>query len=227
MEFIKALLIPYAYLNPSSTCDVDTEMADLCSRQVKKYAFILPCDTDDEEIAGDITYMGKRKYVHDYVHDDVQPITCDFVHDDINGTTGYIVPRQASGKMNNCKGTRPCGYGQTTKSKPFTKGPRLLYNCRGSYCCANVKYANITVFGINRLEFQQKEGVMICSLCGEKAAYLPCEGRLLLEKDTEKNIITAKHYGTHSCPIEVKGRRKDVSKIAKEFSCLTRESMVR
>ena len=68
---------------------------------------------------------------------------------------------------------------------------------------------------------------MICALCGEKAAYLPCGGRLILDKDTEKKIITAKHYGTHSYPIEVKGCNKDVSKIAKEFPRLTRESMVR
>ena len=77
------------------------------------------------------------------------------------------------------------------------------------------------------MEFQQKEGVVICSLCGEKAAYLPCEGRLILGKDTEKKIITAKHYGTHLCPIEVKGRSKDVSKISKGFPHLTRESMIR
>ena len=77
------------------------------------------------------------------------------------------------------------------------------------------------------MEFQQKEGVMICSLCGEKAAYLPSEGRLILEKDNEKKIITAKNYRTHLCSIEVTGRNKDVSKIAREFPCLTRESIVR
>ena len=172
-------------------------------------------------MTGDISYMGKRKHVHDYAYDDVQPITCDFVPYDINGTTVYIVPLQASGKMNNWE------YSQTSKSKSFTRGLKLLYNCRGSYCCTNVKCANITDFGINRLEFQQKEGVVICSLCGEKAAYLPCEGRLILEKDTEKKIITAKHYGTHLCPVEVKGRSKDVSKISKGFPHLTRESMIR
>ena len=113
---------------------------------------------------------GKRNYVHDYVYDDGQPIMCDFVPDYINGTTVYIVPFQASGEMSNCKGTRPWGYGQTSKSKSFTKGPRLLYKCKKNLC-TNVKCANITDFGINRLDFQQKEGVMMCSLCGEKAGY--------------------------------------------------------
>lgn len=42
--------------------------------------------------------MGKRKHMHDYNYDDVQPITCDFVPDDFNGTPVYIVPLQVSGK---------------------------------------------------------------------------------------------------------------------------------
>ena len=125
-------------INPSSTCDVNTGMSDLSSRRVEKYALISPYDTDDEEITGDKTYMGKRKYVHDYVYDGVQSITCDFTPNDINGTTMYVVPLQASEKMNNCKGTRPWGYSQTSKSKSFMKGP-ILYSCRGSYCCTNVK----------------------------------------------------------------------------------------
>ena len=136
-------------INPSLTYGVDTEMADLSPRQVEKHALLLPYDMDNEEMTGDITYRRKRKYVHHYVYDDVQSITCDFVPDDINGTTVFIVPLQASAKMKNCKGTRLQGYGQTSKSKSFTKGPRLLYNCRGSCCCANVKCANITDFGIN------------------------------------------------------------------------------
>ena len=77
----------YFNINSSPSWAVDTEMADLSSRQVEKYALISPYDTDDEEMTRDITYMGKRKYVHDYVYDDVQPITCDFVPDDVNGTT--------------------------------------------------------------------------------------------------------------------------------------------
>ena len=40
-------------------------MADLSLRQVEKYASISPYDTDSKELTGDITYMGKRKYVHD------------------------------------------------------------------------------------------------------------------------------------------------------------------
>ena len=143
----------YFNINPSSTSDANTEMSNLSSREVEKYASMSPYNTDSEEITGDTTYMEKRKYVHEFVYNDVQPITCDFVPDDINGTTVYIVFLQESGKINSCKGTRPWEYSQTSKSKLFTKGPRLLYNCRGNYCCTNVGCANITDFGINQLEF--------------------------------------------------------------------------
>ena len=150
----------YFNINPSLTCDVNTEMSNLSSREVERYASISAYDTDGEEITGDITYMGKGKYVYDFVSDEVQPITCNFIPDGINGTTVYILPLQASGRMNNCKGTRPWGYDQTSKSKLFTK-------------------ENYYRLCINRLEFQQK-GVTICSLCGEKAAYLLCGPRLIL-----------------------------------------------
>ena len=55
----------YFNINPSSTCDVDTEMADLSFRQVEEYASISPYDTDDEKMTIDRIYMGKRNYVHD------------------------------------------------------------------------------------------------------------------------------------------------------------------
>ena len=51
----------YFNIKPSSTCAVATGMADLSSRQGEKYDLISPYDMDDEEIAGDITYMRKRK----------------------------------------------------------------------------------------------------------------------------------------------------------------------
>ena len=56
---------------------------------------------------------------------------------------------------------------------------------------------------------------MICSLCDEKASYLPCKGRMMLKKDTEKKIITAKHYRMHSRRIEVKGRSKFLAYLEK------------
>ena len=54
-------------INYFSTRDVDTEMADLSSTQVEKYTLVSPYDTGYKEITGDLTYMGKKKYVHDDV----------------------------------------------------------------------------------------------------------------------------------------------------------------
>ena len=58
-------------------------------------------------MTGDMTYVEKRKYVHDYVYDDSQLITCYFVRHNVNGITVYIAPFQPSENMNNCKGARP------------------------------------------------------------------------------------------------------------------------
>ena len=54
--------------------------------------------------------MGKRKYVHDYAFDDVQPITCDFVPDNINDITVYIVILQASEKMKKMYRNKTLGF---------------------------------------------------------------------------------------------------------------------
>ena len=60
--------------------------------------------------------------MRDFVYDDVQPIMCDFVPDDINGTTVYIVPLQASEKVNNCKGIDLGGMAKLVKASCSRKG---------------------------------------------------------------------------------------------------------
>ena len=67
----------------------------------------------------------------------------------------------------------------------------------------------------------------MCALCLNKAAFIPCAGRLTLEKDLENKVITCKHHGDHSCPLEIKGRSSDIEKTAREFPRVTREGMVR
>ena len=38
-------------------------------------------------------------------------------------------------------------------------------------------------FGVNCVEFQTKDDQTICSLCGDQAAFIPCIGYLILEKE--------------------------------------------
>lgn len=66
---------------------------------------------------------------------------------------------------------------------------------------------------------------MTGSLC-EKNCMITLWATAGIIKAYRQKIITVKHYGTHSYPIELKSRSKYVSKVAKEFPCLTRESMV-
>ena len=37
-------------------------------------------------------------------------------------------------------------------------------------------------------------------ICGVEAIYVPCEARLILDQDLKKEIVTCKHYDSHTCP---------------------------
>ena len=187
----------------------------------------LSSDKSDEFEDVNVSYIGRRKYIHGLVFENTQVIKCVSVPPDIDDTVVYEVPIGSSGKLTHCKGLRPWGYAQSSKSKEFKNDPRLLFNCRGSYCWKNIKYLNISDFGVDRVEFQKKDDQTICSLCGDQAAFIPCTGRLTLEKETNVKKITCKHYGTHPCLLERKGRNKDVEDIARSFPRVTRESFIR
>ena len=160
--------------------------------------------------------MRGRKYVHDYAYEDVQPITCNFVSDDINSTTVYIVPSHASEKMNHCIRTRPWGMAKLVKVSRSQKSRDYYKTVEEAIVLQTSNAKTLQALGLTDWNSRK-----------EKAAYLPGGRRLILEKDTEKKIIKAKHYGTHSCPVQVKSRNKNASKLAKAFPRLTRESMVR
>ena len=73
-------------------------------------------------------------------------------------------------------------------------------NCGGSYRCHNVHSKNLLDFGVNRKDFITKNDQIVCMICGIEATYVPCKARLILEQDLKKEIITCKHYGSHTCP---------------------------
>ena len=117
----------------------------------------LSSETSDEFEDVNVSYIGRRKYIHGLVFENIQAIKCDSVLPDIDDTVVYEVPIGSSGKLTHCKGLRPWGYTQSSKSKEFKNGPRLLFNCKGSYCCKNIKCLNISDFGVHRVEFQKKD----------------------------------------------------------------------
>ena len=81
-------------------------------------------------------------------------------------------------------------------------------------------------FGVNCVEFQTKDDQTICSLCGDQAAFIPCIGHLILEKDTIAKKNTCKHYGMHSWLLEQTGRNKDAEDFVRSFPQITRESFI-
>ena len=131
--------------------------------------------------------------------------------------------------MKACKGGWPRCKGQISKMKEYTKGPRLLLNCRGSYICKNKNCKNIGDFGIDQREFSYKNENVVCSICGVDASYIRCDARLILEINVEKKIISCKHYGTYTCAVELKGRVKkdELKSISEKFQKRTLEAIIR
>ena len=180
-----------------------------------------------EEVS--LRYFGKRKYVDARAFNNVKRQKVDCVPHDVDGLCVFVVPFQEVSNLKPFKGARPWGKAQSSRISGFDKGPRLLFNCRGSYICPNLKCPNLTEFGINRADFMLKDEVEVCKLCGAKAQFLPCDGRLIIEKDLDQKIATIYHHGDHSCVAIVKGRPNDES-LKKKFEDnprISRETLIR
>ena len=182
--------------------------------------------SSSEDDISPIEIVGNRRYIRSTVFENAKKESRERVPDDIDDTCIYVVPIR-KGTLNHCKGKRNWGHAQSSKVKSFTAGPRLLFNCRGSYCCSNPLCKNIIDFGVNRSDFERSNNQTLCSICGTEAAFIPCESRLILEQDLNNNKVTCKHFGTHSCPVRVDGRKEGVEKLAKEFPRVTREGLIR
>ena len=128
------------------------------------------------------------------------------VPDDIDDICVYEVHQKAG--LSNCKGKRPWCKAQSSKSSAFTKGPRLIMNCRGSYICVNKNCSNIPDIGVNRSDFIMENDIPVCCICSHVAELLKCEGRFIIEKDLQRMKNMVKHFGIHPCLIIVKGRTR-------------------
>ena len=71
-----------------------------------------------------------------------------------------------------------------------------FFYCRESYSCKDIKCLNISDFGVNCVEFQQKYDQTIYSLCGDQAAFMSCLGHLILEEEAnaKKNYLQTLWY---------------------------------
>ena len=71
---------------------------------------------------------------------------------------------------------------------------------------------------------------MCCKVCTAPADLIPCDGRLCLEKNISKKIITVKHYGEHTCTeVSVSGRshKEKIESLIATVPKISRESIVR
>ena len=66
-------------------------------------------------------------------------------------------------------------------------------------------------------------------ICGIEVIHVPCEAGLILEQDLKKEIVTCKHYGSHTCPSKNIQQIdcSEMKEVAKGFLKLTREGSIR
>ena len=74
----------------------------------------------------------QRRYINNQVFENVSVQYVENVPVDIDGTVIYVVPENSNGELKACKGGRPWCKAQSSKIKEYTKGSRLLLNCRCS-----------------------------------------------------------------------------------------------
>ena len=184
----------------------------------------------EEEVAdAPLKFCGKRKYIDSEAFKGVNKMNVMSVPQDIDGLCVFEVPIPQESTLKPFKGARPWGRAQSSKISTFDKGPRLLFNCRGSFVCPNLKCSNLAEFGVNRSDFVCKESVEVCKVCGTKAEFLSCECRLIIEKDLDSQVATVYHYGNHSCLPVVRGRPKPATliKAMEENPHVSRETIIR
>ena len=197
----------------------ESESSDMCDDTEED-----TCNTQEE-----ISFRGHRKYINPNVFADLEPEKRSAVPIDIDGVCIFTVPMLKNGSLDNCKGGRPWGRAISSNLSGKKKGQRLLFNCKGSYICSDANCPSVADFGLNRTDFEERNGEAVCDICGSVARYIRCDARLITEREFERNTVIVKHYGCHTCRTMKRGRmdKNDIKLIFDSFPKATREGLIR
>ena len=183
-------------------------LADSLFPPSEKLCFPESADLPHIESGGEdvemIEYRGYKKYSNPLIFQNTPVQVVEGIPDDIDDICIYEVPHKAD--LSNCKGKRSWCKVQSTKSSTFSKGFKLIMNCRGSYICANKNCPNIPDIGVNRSDFMMENDIPFCCICNHVAEILKCEARLIIGKDLERMKNMVSHFGIHTFLIRVKGK---------------------
>ena len=215
-------------LKKGNVPDVCTEFESSSSLSVDSREGTEIASWMDAETEEPIKYQRKRRYINYSVFKDLQAISVKEVPLGMDGTIIYEVPQNNILNLDNCKGARPWCNAQSSKSKEFDRGPRILFNCCGSYFCMNKYCKNICDFGVTQKVFRSKDNAIFCLICNFPATYIQCDARLVIEKDNFRKINTCKHNGTHNCVVETEGRmdKYSIELVNNKYPKLAHESIV-
>ena len=90
--------------------------------------------------------------------------------------------------------------GYITSRRAGFAGKRFIKSCKGSHRCVNEICGYFRQFNhVNRVQFERKGSIVICSTCGATAEFVPCQCKKIWEYPDGETKVTVYHYGTHTC----------------------------
>lgn len=147
---------------------------------------------DAEEIE-EIKVLKKQRKLSPSIWDGVTKETVKSLPTGINGLKVY--------RLENSKALKDGRRWKKNAPTDWKGHERVRFSdCRGSYKCAMNKCPYKIQYGVtNTMQFEKKDGIMVCKGCGEKGIYVSCDARRYLSFRGES--VTVYHIGTHSCPV--------------------------
>ena len=120
----------------------------------------------------------------------------------IDGLVAYRLTFNPKNMMRSSKDGRSWGTWVTSNRKGFDRKRRTA-RCNGGYKCENLKCSFLTVYKVNKLQFESDgNGIKSCSCCGEQATKVHCNSQKIWEFEKNEEYITVYHLGNHNCEVK-------------------------
>ncbi len=117
----------------------------------------------------------------------------------IDGLVAYRLAFNPKNMMRSSKDGRSWGTWVTSNRKGFDRKRRTA-RCNGGYKCENLKCSFLTVYKVNKLQFESDgNGIKSCSCCGEQATKVHCNSQKIWEFEKNEEYVTVYHLGNHNC----------------------------
>lgn len=129
---------------------------------------------------------------------------------DIDGDQVFKLRYNASSPASSTSHGLPWNTYFNSKRSGFN-GIRRRASCKGSPKCPNpVCWYRRQYQKENRVNFEQRNGIMVCHSCNTEVELVSCPAVKLWEVSEDKQWVTVYHHGKHTCIAVDKGISKEM-----------------